>query len=271
MAVSANVDIANMALQMLGQPVIGSLTDSGRDATICNQLFNQNRNWCLMAADWVCIKNRRALARSGKYAISAITAADPPVVTCATHTMVVNELVTIEDAGGMTQINDGTYRVYAVTSVTITLYDTDGTSVDASAYTAYTTGGYVYRDAGADWAYVYDLPSDCLKPLAILDESFGVDESYTWVKERTHIFTDMENAGLLYAKLETDPTLYDETLVQLMASRLAWMISMRLHSDKQLRAEMRAEYNAAMMKAKLVDTSGSQDVGEAEELWINAR
>ena len=269
MAVSADVDIANMALQRLGQPVISSLTDSGRDAEICNQLFAQNRNYCLMLSDWQCVTQRRVLARTGNYAISDTSQANPVVVTCATHTIAANELVTIEDVVGMTELNDVTFRAYSVTSVTITLYDTDGTTVNGSSYTAYSDSGTLYLAPGGDWARVYDVPSDCAKPINVLDSEFAVSTEH-WIQEKGRIYTDVENAGLEYLALDTTASNYDELLVEVMAARLAWMISMRIHSDKQLRAEMRAEMDRAVARARIVDASGRYRGDTAEDLWINA-
>src|SRR4030042_3821298 len=137
MSVSTAVDIANIALQRLGQPTITTLTESSRDAPICNQLYDQNRDYCLMLADWDCLLKRQTLARAGKVAISGAAAADPVEVTCATHTFIANELIHVESVAGMIQLNDLSYRVYSYTSTTITLYGLDGESIDGSGYTAW--------------------------------------------------------------------------------------------------------------------------------------
>ena len=281
MAVTADVDIANLALQRLGQPVITALTDSGRDAEICNQLFAQNRNYCLMLADWQCVTDRKVLTRAGKKNVTGATQANPVVITTSeTHTINANELITIEDVGGMTELNQNTFRAYSVTSVTITLYDTSGDSLDGTAYSAYSSTGTLYVAAGAHWARVYDEPSDCLRPLQVLDNEFGEIDDYLntgshrldgrmWVRERGRIYTDFDDAGLKYLRLDTTASNYDELLVEVMASRLAWLIGMRIHADKQLRAEIRGEMNAAIARAKLLDASGRYAANPQEELWVN--
>lgn len=265
--VSTEVDIANIALQRLGQPAIATMTESSRDATICNQLYDQNRDYCLMLADWDCITNRQVLARAGKTAISGATAVDPVVVSLATHTFVSNELVVVESVTGMTELNDNTYRIYTYTSGTLTLYDTDGSSVDGSGYTAWVSGGYVYRDPSANWNYVYDLPTDCLKVLTVVDDSGGEDDSYTWKKERSHLYCDVENAGVKYLKKETDPSLYESDLVEVMAARLAWFVSMRIHADKSLRNEIQSEMERAIYRAKMTNAAGRSDGGEPAQPW----
>jgi hypothetical protein len=221
-----------------------------------------------MLADWDCLIKRQALARATKTTIAGASAANPVVVTTTpTHTFIANELIHVESVGGMIQLNDLSFRVYAFTSTTISLYNLDGTSLDGSAYTAWTSGGYVYRDASADWSYIYDLPTDCLKVLAVLDEEGGTDTSYTWRKERTHLYTNIESAGVKYVKKETDPSLYESDLVEVIAARLAWYVSMRIHADKALRGEVYRELQAATARARMTNAAGSTDEGEPEASW----
>ncbi len=270
-SVTANVDMANMALQRLGQPTISSLTESSRDANICNQLFAQNRDYCFGLTDWDCLTMRSVLTRAGKVAISAATAANPVVLTASGHVFIADELVTVESITGMTQLNGNTYRVYSYTSGTITLYDLDGSTADGSGFTAWVSGGYVYRAPGADHSFAYDLPSDCIKVISVLDSNFGESDDYDWRKERSIIFTDISNAGVKYIKQVTDPTLYEADLVEVIVSRLAWFIGMRVHSDKTLRDRCYKEMSAAIALAKLTNAAGERSVEEPEELWADVR
>jgi len=273
--VSTEVDIANIALQRLGQPIISTLTESSRDASICNQLYDQNRDYCLMLGDWDCAVNRRVMTRANKTEVAGASQADPVVITTTpTHTFVANEIIYVESCAGMTQINENYYRIFAVTSTTISIYDVNGTSIDGTSYTAWTSGGYIFRDPTPDWEYVYDLPSDCLKVLAVLDEDGGeVDGEglYRWKKERSFIFCDLENAGVKYIKKETDPSLYESDLVEVMASRLARYISMRIHSDKELRNEIYGEMQQAIARAKVTNAQGANGEEPGEDLWVDAR
>jgi len=269
--VSTALDIANIALQRLGQPTISTLTEASRDAAICNELYSQNRDYCFMLFDWDCLTHRQVLSRSGKVAITGVTAVSPVEVGCATHTFTTYELVGIESVTGMTNLNGNTYRVYSYSSVVIILYNLDGSAVDATGYTAWVSGGYVYRDPTANWAYCYDLPTDCLKVIRILDSYGGQDDSYTWMKERSFIFTDVENALVKYIKKEEDASLYDSDLVEVIASRLAWYISMRIHSDESIRNMMYQDMNAAIGRAAITNAQGQYSPEPSEELWIDAR
>ncbi len=269
-SISANIDIANLALSRLGEPVAITLTEVSRNATICNQLFAQNRDYCFMLADWDCLIQRATLTRSGKVAISGITAANPPHVTATGHIYIANELVSVESVTGMSQINDNIYRVFAVGTNSLTLYNTNGTSLDASGYSAWTSGGYVYREAG-EKTFVYDLPTDCLRVVAIEDEIGQLMPEYSWYKERNYIYTDIENAGIKYVKQMTDPTLFEADLVEVIAARLAWLVAMRIHADKALRTETYNEMNQVIQRARMTNAQGQGDDGAPETLWTAAQ
>lgn len=79
--------------------------------------------------------------------ISAITKADPAVVTTSTaHGFSNGDNVILESVGGMVEVEfnnstDQLYTVANVTSTTFELTDEAGSNVDSSGYTTYTTGG----------------------------------------------------------------------------------------------------------------------------------
>jgi hypothetical protein len=75
--------------------------------------------------------------------ITAITAANPVVVTSASHNLSNGDRVEFENVGGMTQLNGKNYYVNNVTTNTYELY-TDSAltgTLDGTAFTAYTSGG----------------------------------------------------------------------------------------------------------------------------------
>jgi hypothetical protein len=68
--------------------------------------------------------------------ISAITKANPCVVTSTGHGLAVGTVVVLASIGGMTELND---RAAVITAVTTNGFTLGG--VDSSGYTAYTSGG----------------------------------------------------------------------------------------------------------------------------------
>lgn len=90
-----------------------------------------------------------------KATISGATAANPVVITSTVHGLADGDLVSISGVVGMTQLNVNTYyaKVTGYSTTTFALYSNSdlSTTVDGSAYTAYSSGGYVdmpklYRD-----------------------------------------------------------------------------------------------------------------------------
>jgi len=71
-------------------------------------------------------------------AITAITKADPAVVSCAAHGLVDGDVVKLSDIVGMTELNDEIFVVNVLTSGTFELVDQDSTD-----YAAYISGGEV--------------------------------------------------------------------------------------------------------------------------------
>lgn len=86
-------------------------------------------------------------ATSTNTAITAITKANPGVFSAAAHTLAVDDKVLIAGvAASMAQIPDGYYYVNTVpASGTFTLKNANGTPIDTTAFTTYTSGGTVKR------------------------------------------------------------------------------------------------------------------------------
>lgn len=77
-------------------------------------------------------------ADSPNHVISAITQADPAVVTSATHGLADGDVIKITDVVGMTELNDELFVVLVVDANSFQLAD-----VDSTDYTAYTSGGII--------------------------------------------------------------------------------------------------------------------------------
>ena len=76
--------------------------------------------------------------------LSGITQANPGVfTTTGAHGLTVGQLVTISSAGGMTQVNGNTYVVNTTPLTTTFTVLFQGSVLNTSSYTAYTSGGTV--------------------------------------------------------------------------------------------------------------------------------
>jgi hypothetical protein len=76
------------------------------------------------------------IVTEGAANITGITAANPAVVTIASHGCVNGEKIIINSVGGMTELNN---REFTIANATTNTFELSG--VDSSSYTAYTSGG----------------------------------------------------------------------------------------------------------------------------------
>ena len=95
-------------------------------------------------------------------AITAITQADPGVVTSAGHGLSNGNAIQIRDVGGMTALNTNTYYVGNVTTDTFELYTDTGVSnsLDTTVYNAYTSGGRWIADDSVWYIEIQDYQTD---------------------------------------------------------------------------------------------------------------
>lgn len=73
--------------------------------------------------------------------ITGITQASPGVVTSTAHGLVTGDVITFASIGGMTELNGNSYLVVKIDADTFSLKEFNGTAIDTTGYTAYTSGG----------------------------------------------------------------------------------------------------------------------------------
>jgi hypothetical protein len=73
--------------------------------------------------------------------ITAITKANPGVVTSASHGFGNGDEVYVDSIGGMTELNGRNYLVANASTNTFTLQDLFGNNIDTTSFTTYTSGG----------------------------------------------------------------------------------------------------------------------------------
>ena len=81
----------------------------------------------------------------GDVTISAITKANPAVVTANGHGFLNGQNVIITSVVGMTEVNGKTFKVAEKATNTFELQNVDGTDINSSAFTTYSSGGDANR------------------------------------------------------------------------------------------------------------------------------
>ena len=116
-------------------------------------------------------RNRSAVTEAGK-AISAISKANPGVVTANAHGFSAGDEVFVSGVAGMTQVNGRRFRVGTTATNTFQLLDAiTGAAIDTSGFTTYSAGGTAARIYEVTHPYAAaDLP--LLKWTQALDTMF---------------------------------------------------------------------------------------------------
>lgn len=167
--------------------------------------------------------------------ITAITQADPAVVTAAAHGFANGNQVYLTSIIGMTELN-GTLATVA--NVTANTFELSG--VDSSAYTAYVTGGVVINQTQA-------------------------------ATQRQVILTNAPIAVGVYNMDLTDYNLWPDDVIQTFVYALAGMITIPLGGDKKL-AQMNIELaNTKILDARANDANEGLTFQEHIPDWIRVR
>lgn len=144
---STQLDISNRAVQKMGGPLLtdltGSVAGSQPYTTAVKRVYWDCFLAELRAHNWNFAIKRTALT-APTVTVTAITAAEPPVVTYTGTDPNNGDRVYFEDVAGMTEVNGNYYRITDInkSANTFELADVDTLEdIDGTAFTAYTSGG----------------------------------------------------------------------------------------------------------------------------------
>lgn len=266
-------DIVNLALVRLGANRITSLTDGSRNANEANAIYALVRDEILREHDWGFATRMQYLNATSPnvLTVTAITRANPGVVTYTGTDPLDGDYYEAASIGGMTQLNGNHYVVQGVNTVanTFMLYDTEGNKINTSAYGIYTAGGTFTQELPPQdtWSYVYTLPPLSLKVLQINEDP---DEEFEVIENRW-LLSNTEECFAKIIKQETDVTRYDPTFVDVFAWRLAAELSMILTGDGQKSAGVWQQYRFALSAGKAKDASEGRKSEQDFNRYTSAR
>ena len=269
---ASQLDIYNLALDMLGENTAGAITENTKAVALLNRKWSYAIDELLREFPWNFARKSVELeytsgygvyATSDEKTITQITQANPAVVTVASHGWQTDYLIKLDDVAGMTEVNGRVFKIAMLTSNTFSL-----PGINASQYTAYVSGGTAIRyEADPDFqnGYTYDLPSDYLCDPQLYGQSNSTSQYFEiigWSAETTktrRLLCNVEDAILNYTALMTDVTQYPNHFVSALAATLARMIHRPLakKGGKDFQ-EIWSEYSAILSKAKLSDAGESR-------------
>ncbi len=224
-APTVDIDICNLALDLLKQnkTVVADIATSPttEEEITCARWYDATREAFLRSHYWVFARKRKqALLHS--MTITGATVANPVVVTATAHGFADGDEIRINDVLGMTELNGNKYLVANQAANTFELNDFDGTNIDGSAFTAYTSAGVVIPFSFG-YADTYTMPSDYLKLHYIGDDAVD-DYEKKYEIQVDQILINNSGATTLnlgYIRNITDVTKFDALFVILFAAELA--------------------------------------------------
>lgn len=247
---------------------------TGRQVTAIFNIWPSMRSEVLAEAAWNEATRKDRLARlDNTQSITAITAANPAVVTIASHGYSQGDTVKIADVGGMVELlGEQGWRFFTVGNPDTNTFELAGE--DSTDYTAYTSGGTAAKaltplkpDFGYDRRYT--APSDMVRILSFEDPGQRTEQ---WERVGSEIHTDAGiTVPIRYTYLLKDPSKFSAQLATAFAARLAYELAPILTDSvsREERAERR--WDKQSRRAKRTD-SREQSHSEIEPgSWLNER
>jgi hypothetical protein len=307
MAVTAEVDIANSTLIKLGDDTLTAAqytANTLKRAKLINEIYAKRRDEVMQLAPWTfAVKELRLIAEThyDRATITGITAANPPVVTAASHGFSDGDKVYITDVEGMTDVNKTTFWIEDKTDNTFELVDEDGDDIDGSSFSAYASAGFARRVPAIRYEYQYLLPTDCLKVLSLTNASgtapnSAVNVAVTYQRTLSNIPAYAANAYefktegmkstkklfkcnleerdafIKYIQQITDVTVFDELFIETLALRMAYELAKPIANSDTLGAEL---YNLYQLKLKEAQTGhaleNTSEAAEYVDTWLSVR
>ena len=126
-----------------GTEFLGQVKDSSVKTRLIPFQFKTSDTYILEFGDQVMrvYRNGLQVLDATDKNITAITKADPGVVTSSSHGFSDGDEIYIDSVGGMTELNVRNYLVANSTTNTFTLQDLHGNDIDTTNFTTYTSGG----------------------------------------------------------------------------------------------------------------------------------
>lgn len=288
---STQLQIVNFALIKLGAKTITDVGGAQKSAEAANEIWDRVRDDVLCAHPWG-FAQRRAELDYVVATISAATAADPVVVTVGDISSFADKaLVEITHVDGMTDLNNTVFMIDNIntTNKTCELFEEDpveqddvaGTDtinthngIDGSGYSAWTANGQMRRIPKTGYAYMYGLPSDCLKPVSLCDVNGRTRQDiYFQEVEETKLITNLLDAFLIYTKTYSSSTTtgFTPRFENLLAIRLAVELAPALKASPETRKGLMDEYIAFLLMAQTSDANENPRDYRYTDPWIRAR
>lgn len=253
---TTETQIANLALQRMGQAVITDIDGTTVNEVKVANIFDQVRDELLEEGPeggWKFTKKTYHGIDRNSYTITGFASATATTTTVtATHAFAVGDMVTID---GTTNY-DGTYDIVSV-STTVSFVITKTYVANDATGTAYWTS--------EEYSYRYAIPTSS----TVLAVKVGGVELTDWVKEGSFILTNQEADEVdmdIVSALTSTVTSWPAHFVRVLVLKLAIALHYSMTQDLKAIQLLEFELDRAMAKAIAMDER-QKYVKESSESW----
>lgn len=273
MAQSA-LNAANLALRLLGDGPLTSLSDATKQGEACNANIDDCKRTLLRMHPWKFAVKRKKIQPYQDFAISNVTFVSSELieVTHASTTFVAGNYVTVSGVMGATGAN-GTWEVASVVNPTTVRLTAIGVTTSTILGTYVTGSDYIRRSPAFDYAYLYQLPSDCLRLLDINNTS----SNPRWRVEGAFILSDSNVLNIQYVFDVSDYATMDPAFYQCLSHYLAYNLCDHISASDGKKNELHVYLyggqgkRGILQQARFIDASeNSLDQIEAND-WVDSR
>lgn len=288
---STSVQLCNMALSHIGwtDAITALDADENKADRQCNLFYYATLREMMELFAWNCVVEHRPLILTEMFeeyydlyggtppTISAISQADPAVITATLHGFETGQYCEIYDVTGMTEIN--TDELGKVVRITDSGHDTITLSeIDSTNFTAYSSGGSMRRRQPQEkWSdsYTYDIPSDFV--LGISLEGTADEYDIIVCAGNKELITLTQHAILTYIKtLSDDDTISDfnQLFFNVFSLRLGMKLAIPMIGAKggmEIKKDLKKDYKEALYEAQAAEAKSINLKADTSDPFITCR
>ena len=171
----------------VGTQFISEVKDSSAKTRLIPFEFSTTQTYMLeFGNQYIRFFKDKGQITEGNKTITGITAANPAVVTSSSHGYSNGDFVIITGVVGMTQVNGKTFKVADKTTNTFELQDVDGTDINSSSYTAYSSGGIANK--------IYQITTS-YTTAQLFDLKFAQSADVLYITHNSHEVSKLSRTG----------------------------------------------------------------------------
>ena len=171
----------------VGTQFISEVKDSSAKTRLIPFEFSTTQTYMLeFGNQYIRFFKDKGQITEGNKTITGITAANPAVVTSSSHGYSNGDFVIITGVVGMTEVNGKTFKVADKTTNTFELQDVDGTDINSSSYTAYSSGGIANK--------IYQITTS-YTTAQLFDLKFAQSADVLYITHNSHEVSKLSRTG----------------------------------------------------------------------------